>query len=192
MLIVSKKDFIMQNKKKLIILFFCFGFSGCLLSQNRMSHNLITINYSHLQNISANSFFQNKMTVEKDYKVAGRKFEIFFEKDNNVFCGKKLSASKEIKVDTLYTISKDSLMMTFPDYHLEGYQVKNIVYAYLKDNIPGYGILDGKNKFKYKIDKSLIKIVYEQITHKYIKRKSTKYYFILDSKNLNIVDFKKL
>lgn len=98
----------MQNKKKLIILFsfFYFGFSGCLLSQNRISHNLITINYSHLQNISANSFFQNKMTVEKDYKVAGRKFEIFFEKDNNVFCGKKLSASKEIKVDTLYTISR--------------------------------------------------------------------------------------
>lgn len=184
----------MQIKKKLIILcsFFYFCFSACVHAQNRISHNHITINYRHLQNISANSFFQNKMKGEKDYKVAGRKFEIFFEKDNNVFCGKRLSGSKDIKVDTLFTISKDSLIMTFPDYHLEGYQVKNIVYAYLKDNIPGYGILAGKNKFKYNIDKYLIKIVYEQITHKYIKRKSEKYYFMLDSKNLNIVDFKKL
>lgn len=184
----------MQTKIRLIILytFLYFCFNACVYAQNRISHDLITITYNHQQNISANSFFQNKMMVEKDYKVAGRKFEIFFEKDNYVFCGKRLSGSRDIKVDTLYTIAKDSLILTFPDYNLEGYQLKNIVYVYLKENITSYSILEGKNKFKFNIDKSLIRIVYEQITHKYIRRKSTKYYFTIDTKNLKIVDFKKL
>lgn len=72
----------MQTKIRLIILytFLYFCFNACVYAQNRISHDLITITYNHQQNISANSFFQNKMMVEKDYKVAGRKFEIFLKK----------------------------------------------------------------------------------------------------------------
>ncbi|MBW3522880.1 hypothetical protein [Chryseobacterium sp. NKUCC03_KSP] len=157
-----------------------------------IGNDLITINYNHRKTISANDFFQAKMAVDRDYKVAGRKFEIFFEKDDNVFCGKRLSGDRDIKLDTLFSIAKDDLITTFPDYHLDGYQVRNIVYSYLKENIMGYGVLAGKNKFKYSIDKSLVKIVYEQMTNKYILSKSTKYYFKLDTKNMKIVDFTKL
>ena len=132
------------------------------------------------------------MRVEKNYKVAGRKFEIFFEKDEYVFCVKRLSGSRNITLDTLYTIAKDNLILTFPDYHLDGYQVRNIVYEYLKNNVPGYSIPGSTSKFTYDIDKSVIKVIYEQITRKYIKRRSSKYHFKIDTNNLTVLEFKKM
>lgn len=182
----------MQNTFKLLVTsaFLAISCHAGVKAQLTARKGDLTITYYQRKEISADDFFQKKMAVEKYYKVAGRKFEIFFEKDNYLYCGKRLSGNKEIKLDTLYIILKDELIQTFPDYHVDGYQVRNVIYEYLKKNIPEYRISGLGNNFTYTVDKSIITVVYEQITHRYIARKSRKFYIKINAKDLTILEFK--
>lgn len=151
-----------------------------------------TISYQHKKEISVEKFFHKKMKVEKDYKVSGRKFEIFYEKDDLIYCGKNLTANKNIKVDTLYIIPKRLLLPEFSAYHLDGYQVRDAVYQYLRSNVKGFTNHDYKNHFIYKVDKNIITVMLEQVSHKYLLRKSIKYLLKVDTAKLEIQEFKKL
>lgn len=143
--------------------------------------------------MSAEDFFQKRMRQSKMYKVTGKKLEIFFEKNNMFFLGRNLisgSSGTVIKVDTLYIIPKENLINYFPYYHLEGDDVRAVVYKYLYKNIPGFSG-NISSRFTFKLDKNIINVDYVNITHRYIAKKSTSYHFKINTDSLEILEFKK-
>lgn len=184
----------MKSRGKLFISFIVAVFlSFNANAQLQESNGEATISYIHKKEMSPEDFFQKRMRQSKMYKVTGKKLEIFFEKNNTFFLGRNLvSGSNEtmIKVDTLYVIPKENLVNYFPDYQLEGDDVREIVYKYLYKNIPGFsGNIN--SKFVYKIDKNILEVDYNNITRKYVTKKSATYHFKINTDNLEILEFKK-
>ncbi|WP_346986199.1 hypothetical protein [Chryseobacterium sp. POE27] len=164
----------MKTRGKLFISFIVAVFlSFNANAQLQESNGEATISYIHKKEMSPEDFFQKRMRQSKMYKVTGKKLEIFFEKDNTFFLGRNLLAGTDktsIKVDTLYIISQKILVNYFPDYQLEGEDVRDVVYKYLYKNIPGFSG-NISSKFAYKIDKNIIDVDYKNITRKYIAKK---------------------
>ncbi|WP_374459886.1 hypothetical protein [Chryseobacterium taeanense] len=184
----------MKTKGKLFISFIVVVFlSFNANAQLQESKGEAKISYIHKKEMSVEDFFQKRMKQSKMYKVTGKKLEIFFEKDNTFFLGRNLlsgSDGKMVKVDTLYTIPKESLVTHFPAYHLEGDDVRDVIYKYLYKNIPGFsGTVN--SKFTYKLDKNIIDVDYKNISRRYIIKKSTGYHFKISTDDLKILDFKK-
>ncbi|SEM47829.1 hypothetical protein SAMN05421856_103447 [Chryseobacterium taichungense] len=185
----------MKTKQKLFIYFILFIFSLCtkISAQQLEGNGNVTISYIQKKEMSVEDFFQTRMKQSKKYKVVGKKLEIFFEKDNTFFLGRNMlpgNDKKSVKVDTLYTIPKMNLVAAFPDYHLEGDDVRDVVYRYLYKNVPGFsGTVN--STLIYKLDKNIIDIDYENVTRKYIIKKTALYHFKISTDDLKILDFKK-
>jgi len=152
-----------------------------------------TIFYNYKKAMSAEDFFQARMKQSKVYKISGKKLEIFFEKNDTFFLGRNLLSGNErttIKADTLYIISKENLMSYFPDYQLEGEEVREVVYKYLRENIPNFSG-NMNSRFTYTLDKNILNVDYENITRRYIVKKSAVYHFKIHTGTLKILEFKK-
>lgn len=133
------------------------------------------------------------MKQSKRYKVSGKKLEIFFEKNNIFFLGRNLLSGNDrttIKVDTLYIIPKENLVNCFPDYQLEGEEIREVVYKYLHENIPDFSG-NVNSRFIYRLDKNILNVDYENITRRYIVKKSAVYHFKIHTDTLKILEFKK-
>jgi hypothetical protein len=184
----------MKSRGKLFISFIVAVFlSFNANAQLQESNGEATISYIHKKEMSPEDFFQKRMRQSKMYKVTGKKLEIFFEKKNTFFLGRNLVSGSNgtmIKVDTLYVIPKENLVNYFPDYQLEGDDVREMIYKYLYKNIPGFNENIG-SRFTFKLDKNIINVDYVNITRRYIAKKSAIYHFKINTENLKILEFKK-
>lgn len=185
----------MKVEQKLFIYFILFIFLLCtrISAQQLEGNGNITISYNYKKEMSVEDFFRTRMKQSKKYKVVGKKLEIFFEKDNTFFIGRNMLSGndkKSVKVDTLFTIPKMNLVTAFPDYHLERDDVRDVVYKYLYKNVPGFsGTVN--STLIYKLDKNIIDVDYENVTRKYVIKKTTLYHFKISADDLKILDFKK-
>ena len=111
--------------------FFCILFTFISIKGQKVEKfENLTITFSHKINMPVNDFFQNRMNQNALYKVAGKKFEVLYDKNDIVICGKPLSNDRiNIKVDTLFFVNKRELESFFPNYYLEGETVRNIIWT---------------------------------------------------------------
>lgn len=175
--------------------FFCILFTFISIKGQKVEKfENLTITFSHKINMPVNDFFQNRMNQNALYKVAGKKFEVLYDKNDIVICGKPLSNDRiNIKVDTLFFVNKRELESFFPNYYLEGETVRNIIFEHLK-KIYGNEATPGnkKNIFKYYLDNNLLIVEYEQTNWRYIVNRTNKYRFIIDPLKIKVLEMEKL
>lgn len=178
---------------RLFLVFCGLFFNNCSSQGNsfdfKLESNCCVLNYNEKKQISALDFFNIRMNQAKDYKVSGKKLEIFKDDTDFLFCAKfeKIDGNNFF-AESVFVIPKGELLKIFPNYYVEGYQLRAMIYDFLLKNSENYSVNGFKNRFIYELVGNEFNVHYSQYKGKKIVNK----YFFVISENLQITESKNI